>query len=234
MTYMEIPSKNVYEILKEKGVESIHHANSVITSCQFLRKGFLMSRGTIDRNKLFQTTQKSDKIDQELGVWFDIFADSVDIHHRAKRSNVYGPVLFELDVEIIKKAYTGRIWVTKCNPTKWDKNTEHEDRWFTSTKDLEANFNYGTFDQMIVFRHCGGELSFKKYLKKIVIDEPKLKSKTYEIDYFSMAYGAISLSMTEGGIAAPIEKRICKSTCTCIDEYRSDLVNAEKMFRPKI
>jgi len=35
-----------------------------------------------------------------------------------------------------------------------------DDRWFRSVKEIVDDFNYGTFDQMIVFRHCGGELHF--------------------------------------------------------------------------
>ncbi len=233
---MEIPSRRVFEILKDKGIEYIHHANSVITSCQFLRKQSLMSRGTIDRAGLFQTEQKSDRIDKNLGIWFDIFADSVDIHDRAKRANLYGPVLFELDVELIANAYTGRVWITKCNPTKWDRNRKPEKRWFSSAEDLEENFRDGTFDHTIVFRHCGGELPIKKYLNKIILDDPMLvlETKKYDIDYFSMAYGAISLAMTEGGIDVPIEKRKCPSNCSCIEDYNDGTIDASKMFRPRI
>ena len=234
---MEIPSPKVFKILKDKGVETIHHANSVITSCQFLRKTSLMSRGTIDRVGLFQTDQKSDRTDKQYGVWFDIFVDSVDIHRRAKRANLYGPVLFELDIELIRHAYTGRVWVTKCNPIKWSKNKKHEKRWFTSAEDLEENFSYGTFDQMIVFRHCGGELPIKKYLKRIILDDPQLKlnKSDININYFSMAYGALSLSITEGRIDIPIEKRKCSIDCSCIKDYRKeDSINVIKMFWPKI
>jgi len=111
---MEMSSKKVYNILTEKGVTQLHHANSVITACQFLREGSLISRGTVDRNGWFQTPQESDSIDKNLSLWFDVFVDTVDIHDRAKRKNVYGPVLFVLDVAIIKKAYTGCVWVTSA------------------------------------------------------------------------------------------------------------------------
>lgn len=231
---MEMPSKRVYEILKDKGVSSLHHANSVITSCQFLRKGSLMSRGTVDRLGLFQTSQKSDRIDKNYGIWFDVFADSVDIHKRASRANAYGPVLFELDLAIIKNAYTGRVWVTKCNPTKWSRIINHEKRWFTSAQDLEENFSYGTFDQMIVFRHCGGELPIGDHLKKIILDDPRFETEKYEIDYFSMAYGALKLATTEGGIKTPIEKRECVAGCSCLDDYNSGIVDPVTMFSPKL
>lgn len=230
---MEIPSRKVYEILKSKGVDHIYHANSVITSCQFLRRGALLSRGTIARSGLYQSAQKSDETDKKLGIWFDVFADSDDIHYRAKRANAYGSVLFVLDVELIAKAYTGKVWVTKLNPTKWN-GKPHKERWFVSQKDLEDNFVRGRFDHMIVFRHCGGELPIKKHLKKIIVDDPRLASKPSKIDYYSMAYGALQLSMTEGQISAPIVKRKCPNGCTCQVEYSANLDRSKEMYAPKI
>jgi hypothetical protein len=116
---MEIPSKHVYEALRDVGVTSLYHANSVVTATQFLRHNALLSRGTVERNGWIQTPQQSDSQDKRYGIWFDVFMDSVDIHNRARRANAYGPVLFEFDLEIIQRTYTGRIWVTKLNPTKW-------------------------------------------------------------------------------------------------------------------
>jgi hypothetical protein len=115
---MEIPSKDVFDVLAEKGVDSIHHVNNVMTACQFLRTGSLLSRGTALRRGLYQTPQTSDPLDKSFGIWFDVFTDSVDIHNRASRANVYGPVLFVFDAALIKRTYTGRVWVTKLNPTK--------------------------------------------------------------------------------------------------------------------
>ena len=229
---MEISSKRVYEVLRSKGVDCIYHANSVITSCQFLRKGALLSRGTVERSGLYQTKQMSDDADKNLGIWFDVFADSVDIHARAKKANVYGPVLFVLDVELISKAYTGKVWVTKLNPTKWYAK-KHEERWFVSPIDLEETFVTGRFDQMIVFRHCGGELPITKYLKKIILDDPNLVTAS-KIDYYSMAYGALKLAMTEGDISIPVSKRKCPRNCTCHDEYENDLERSKTMYVPRI
>lgn len=229
---MEIPSKQVYEVLKYKGIESIYHANSVITACQFLRSGSLMSRGTVERKGLYQTPQVSDPTDKKKGIWFDIFTDSVDIHDRAKRANFYGPVLFALDLQIIKKSYTGMVWVTKLNPMKWG-HKRHNRRYFTSKKDLKDNFLYGQFDHMIVFRHCGGELPFKKYLRKIILDDPSIESRS-GIDYYSMAYGAIRLAMTDGGINAKITKRECRSSCRCRSDYETKRRRAKELFLPGI
>lgn len=229
---MDISSKKVYAALTDKGVKNIYHANSVITACQFLRNGSLMSRGTINRNGFFQTKQTSDDIDKKYGIWFDVFADSVDIHDRASRANAYGPATFVLDIKLILKASTGRIWVTKLNPTKWEDKSRDE-RWFSSVEDLKANFVKGRFDQMIVFRHCGGELPFNHYLKKIILDDPMVKTKNGEVDYYSMAFGALRLSMAEGRTDVPMHKRVCTEKCTCVAEYEGNLTRTREMYWPK-
>jgi len=229
---MDIPSKHVYEALHEEGIEEIHHANSVITACQFLRAKSLMSRGTVERLGITQTPQKSDDIDKRYGIWFDVFADSVDIHDRASRANAYGPVMFVFDAKIIEKTYTGRIWVTKLNPTKWSGKADN-DRWFQGKDDLEENLVKGQFDQMLVLRHCGGELPFKSYLKKIILDDPKLKTHD-GVNIYSMAVGALRLAMQDSGLDIPIERRVCKPRCTCAQHWRADDERLFQMFDPKL
>ncbi len=227
---MQIPSKTVYQVLADNGITEIHHANSVLTACQFLRAGALLSRGSVERAGMFQTMQSSDVIDKKWSVWFDVFTDSVDIHNRARRENVYGPALFVLDSAIIKEAYTGGVWVTKQNPTKWD-GTKHEERWFTSAKDLRKNFVKGRFDQMVVFRHSGGELPFDDYLKEIVLDDPEVKSRG-QLDLHSMAKGALLLARTEGGKNVKIRKRKCRGGCNCVANYKADKNRVLEMFLP--
>jgi hypothetical protein len=231
---MEIAFEKVFEILKEKDVHTIFHANSVITSCQFLRKGALLSRGDIDRKKLYQTPQKSDALDKIYSIWFDVFTDSVDIHERANRANLYGPVLFVLDTDSIRNSYTGNVWVTKLNPTKWNGKS-HEQRWFTSPEDLRENFVRGRFDQMIVFRHCGGELYLRECLKEIVLDDPQLINEKIDINYYSMAYGALVLAMTEGNFNINIiKRRMCQNYCLCTNDYRSNYEKSRDMYLPTI
>jgi hypothetical protein len=228
---MHIPSKHVYEVLESKGVDSVHHANSLITACQFLRQKSLLSRGSVDRRGIKQTAQSSDVTDKRMSVWFDVFTDSVDIHRRAGRSNVYGPVMLELDAKIIANTYTGRVWLTKLNPTKWADKSDAQ-RWFQDKADLEENFTKGTFDQMIVFRHVGGELPFKSYLKRIVLDDPGMENDD-GVDYFSMAVGALRLAMSDAGLDVPIDKRACAATCTCRAEYAANEERVKTMFDPK-
>ena len=229
---MDIPSKHVLKALQEKGISEIHHSNSVATACQFLRSKSLMSRGTVERLGVKQTPQSSDAIDKRYGIWFDVFADSVDIHARAKRANAYGPVLFVVDSSILEKTITGRVWVTKINPTKWADKADKE-RWFQKKEELETGLVKGTFDQMLVFRHSGGELPFKSCLKKLVVDDPVLKTDE-GVDLFSMAVGSLRLAMSDAGLDIPIERRICADQCTCKNSYAKNSKHTLSMFDAKI
>lgn len=227
---MDLNSTTVFKVLDASDVDCIHHANSVITACHFLRKGALLSRGTVERYGLYQTSQISDDTDKSVGIWFDVFTDSVDIHSRAGKRNIYGPVLFVLDSKLIKKSHTGRVWVTKCNPIDWG-TVPREDHWFENTAELKDGFQKGKFAQMVVFRHCGGELHFGTYLKEIILDDPQQKTSK-GIDCYSMGYGALSLAMTEGGINVPIKRRKCKRNCKCLVEYAADPAKVHEMFYP--
>lgn len=228
---MDLPSSTVWDVLADKGVEKLHHANSVLTSCQFLRQKALLSRGVVERSGLKQTAQTSDTVDRRYSLWFDVFADGVDIHDRASRINQYGPVVFVLDTEALRDIPTGRIWVTKLNPTKW-KGVPREERWFQSRKDLEDNFVYGTFDQMIVFRHCGGLLPIEDCLKEIIIDD--LDQSVGGYDLASTAFGALTLAMSDSGLEVPIVKRDCVAACTCRRHYtrKSNEHRTIEMFFP--
>jgi len=229
---MDLPSVRVHDALVAKGVENIHHANTVLTACQFLRVKALLSRGTVESRGLKQTPQHSDKLDKRNSIWFDVFTDLVDIHERASTENHYGPVLFVLDLSLIERAYTGRIWLTKLNPTKW-KGKSRQERWFQSSEDLNDNFSYGTFNHMMVFRHCGGELPFRGFLKEIILDDPEMDTEE-EADLFSAAYGALRLAMTDSGLDIPIRKRECATGCRCKRNYRRDTEGTYERFIPEI
>lgn len=227
---MDIPSKHVFETLHSRGVEELHHANSVATACQFIRAKSLLSRGSVERLGLRQTAQSSDDLDRRYSIWFDVFLDSVDIHERASRANVYGPVLFVFDLAILHKNQTGRIWVTKQNPTKWAGKSQ-EDRWFQGREDLEENFVKGQFDQMVVLRHSGGALPFGKHLRKIVLDDPKRETAD-DVDFYSMAVGALRLAMQDASIDVPIERRKCSQSCACEENWGASEKRLFTMFDP--
>ena len=229
---MDLPSKHVHSVLVDAGVTDIYHANSVTTACHFLKLKSLLSRGSTERRGLRQTGQSSDEIDKRHGLWVDVFADSVDIHERASKRNRYGPVVLRFDVGIIEKTYTGRIWVAKLNPTKWS-GTKRDERWFQTKADLDSNFTLGTFDHMLVFRHCGGELPFAGFLQEVIIDDPKMKTAD-GADLFSIAYGAVRLALSETRLNVPISKRECASRCKCKSEYKAAEEATHEMFVPDV
>lgn len=227
-----IQSKKFMEALSLKGINEVFHANSVATACLFIRKQALLSRGSVELRGYLQTPQKSDKADRQYSIWFDVFVDSTDIHERAGRHNEYGPVTFVFDTSIIEKTYTGRVWATKINPIYWAGKQEHQ-RWFQDIYEVEVGFTKGRFEHMIVLRHCGGELPFESYLKKIILDDPKSKNDD-DIQFYSMAYGALRSAMNESRIKIPIERRECSTRCRCKIFYRNDSVKTNLMFDPFI
>lgn len=228
---MDIPSRQVHRILTDNGADELHHANSVVTACHFLRSKSLMSRGSVERLGWGQTPQNSDAEDRRYSLWFDVFLDSVDIHARASRANVYGPVLFVFDTDILRSNATGRLWVTKLNPTKWEDTTD-KDRWFQNRRELREGFIGGEFNQSIVLRHCGGALPFDGYIRKIVVDDPQQEDQN-GVDYFSMAVGALRYAMQLSGLNVEIERRECVRHCAC-SNYWANRRRLSSMYAPML
>lgn len=228
---MELPADKVYKVLSSMGVDALYHANSVLTASHFLSAGALLSRGSTERLGKGMTEQSSDSIDQQRSLWFDVFMDTVDIHARIAGLNHYGPVSLCLDSEIIAQPEAGNIWITKLNPTKWNKRS-HKDRWFTSISELRRDFQPGTFDHMIVVRHSGGQLCIGKFLKRVTLDNPKLVWG--DVDYLNIGRGALRLAMTQGGFNhIRIKTRSCNSDCKCVRQYRNDVSLVKQMFEPR-
>lgn len=230
---MDLPSTRVHEVLVSKGVRRLYHANTVLTSSHFIRDKSLLSRGTAAIRRLKQTPQYSDRLDKRYSVWFDVFADSVDIHSRARTANRYGPVTFKFDVALIAESYTGGVWVTKLNPTKWTGKSR-EKRWFQSIGDLEDNFEYGTFDHMIVFRHCGGVLPFSSFLQLILLDDPDMVTEDEGADLFSLGFGALRLAMSDADLDVTIRRRPCAAGCACKHAYQLDPTGTHAKFFPAL
>ena len=227
---MELNAIQTYEMLKSCGVDYLHHANSVQTSCSFLRSGFIMSRGIVERRGLRQTPQNSDIIDRQYGIWFDVFSDSVDIHDRAQRRNLYGPVLFKIKLEILVSQNMPPVWITKKNPTKWINGEPISNRWYTSIDELRALFIKGQFDQMIVFRHIGGLLPIAGYVEDLILDDPN--HNYYGLNFYDLSAGALFGAAMESGIFIRISKRQCSLQCRCRAEYAADSNIVIKYFFP--
>ena len=201
---------DVYEILNQKGIKHLYHANSIITSTSLLKLNGLASRKLVEESGLPQTNQYTDLSDKALGVWGDIFLDTVDIHKRASRSNHYGPVLFALNSEILKSADI--VLITKSNPSKWQTHTPNDQRYFTTYDELKEGCSIGNFDHMITLRTQHGLLQFDNYLEHIVIDDPvSFDSPSNE---FRQANDTIS-KLTKISII----RRQCPQWCKCKTSY---------------
>lgn len=105
-------NETIKQILIEKGITHLYHANSVATASTFLENGGVFSRGAAEDRGLYQTSQETDDTDRDVDVFYDIFFDSVDIHQRIKKLNHYGPVLFVYSIDLIDTLPQGSIKIT--------------------------------------------------------------------------------------------------------------------------
>lgn len=216
----DLDSRLVGEVLKNGiGVNYLYHSNSVQTACTFLRCSGLLSRGAVEEKGLKQTWQKSDDTDKEFGVWYDIFLDDCDIHHRTKKINYYGPVLFVFNLAILQRSNLPNVRVTKSNPQSWDEHQIEGDRYFVDLQEIENYYSYGTFAQMLTFRQTKDILLFEDYLEEVILDDPCREINGQ--DAFSQALQALKEAATIGQVNVEINKRKCSSDCECNIVYNN-------------
>ncbi|MBJ6146145.1 hypothetical protein [Hymenobacter sp. BT559] len=220
---MELSSKDVVALMREKGVEYLYHANTVRTTCTFFRTGHLLARGSVHERSLDQTTQPSDRLDRKLGIWYDLFFDSCDIHARSSNYNKYGPVLLCFDLSLLEQDWAPTVWMTKDNPIRWSTDTPSNERWFNSFEELQTRYDRYAFQQHCVLRNVGGSVRMLPYLKKIVLDNPKrARPNAASVDRFSEAVGALNNALRAGGLfekGITFNNRPC--TCGCVSSYAS-------------
>ena len=203
----------VKEILIRKGVNHLYHANSVLTSLTYLHNGGLISRETVEKFSLPQTPQSSDETDKDLGIYNDIFFDSVDIHERKGDVNHYGPITFVYNINVLNELGNYDICVTKDNPVRWECSTPICDRYFQNQYELDDRFVRGTFSQHITIREISVPLDFK-HLEKIIIDNPKTN-----YDMLTNAIAAMQEAIDINNIETVIEVRNCLTDCNCDCTY---------------
>jgi len=229
---MELDAREVLRVLREKEISRLYHANSVRTSCSFLRQAKLLSRGTLVELGLPQTPQRTDQLDRSFGLWYDVFLDTVDIHYRARRRNNYGPVLFEFNMEIFEQEWLAYVWITKSNPINWNQDTEYSDRYYQTIDEFSEGFSYGDFDKLFVFRSIGGVLRLRPYLNRILID--RSLREINGVRAYDQAVGALKASAVAGGLLEiEISPHECQENCNCIDQY-NDMSGQvfENFFKP--
>lgn len=218
-----LEGKAVHDVLSERRVKFLFHANTATTACAFLKLGGLASRQRVEKEGLKQTSQYTDALDRMFGIWNDVFTDGVDIHERGGRvkgPNHYGPVLFKLPKEVLLDLPPGtEVMVAKRNPSKWNKGESQDERYFSDAEELAAGYKLGQFDQHVIFRCAGGLLRFPERRVAILLDDPTREVVKGESAYSSV-HRKLRAAAHGGGIELNCARRECQPGCKCIEKYR--------------
>ncbi|MEW6552246.1 MAG: hypothetical protein AB1389_08985 [Campylobacterota bacterium] len=215
---MKLNNLELYELLKEKGIDTFFHANTLTTSLTYFENNGLMSRGLVESKGLHQTTQSSDDIDKKHDVWNDIFIDIVDLHGHFQRQNLYGPILFKFSIEFLKDDVFD-IYVTKNNPIYWKDSDKEEDKYFQNVEELKTRWDeYSIHRKMFTIKNTSTPILFK-YLKEILLDDPKVQIEKESI-VFSEKLGEELKKVIDTGIISQnlFKWRDC-SSCFCKKNY---------------
>ncbi|MED0671730.1 hypothetical protein P4S95_16255 [Aneurinibacillus aneurinilyticus] len=218
---MEINKQEFKSFLSDIGVTHLHHANTVLTACSFIKCGGLLSRGAVEHLGLKQTPQDSDDIDKQFGVWDDIFLDSVDLHDLFPRQNLYGPVVFKFSLDVLDHEELPVIWITKDNPIRWTKEQSPEQRYFKDITELKDSYSLGSYQEMITLRSTHSPLPFSPFLEEIILDNPGLAVS--DVSLFKEAGNILKQALKESDFDyshVKLTTRKCKkSPCYCRDNY---------------
>lgn len=160
----------IKEILLEKGVKYLYHANTVETSLSFLKNGGLLSRGFCEDMGFPQTSQDTDETDKYYNIYNDIFFDSKEIQFITGIS-YYGPVLFVYNIDVLDSVKEGNIRITKLNPIRWKKTDSDSKHYFNELNELRSDFAPEQFGQHITLLNQRVPLSFD-FLNKIIFSNP--------------------------------------------------------------
>jgi len=240
-----LSSNILFSILKEKGVEYLYHANTVLTSLTFIENQALLSRAYVTNNGLVQTPQKSDKEDKAYKIWDDVFLDGLDLHKKYLRPNDYGPVLFVIKLDLLLSQSIPTVLITKNNPWYWNLTDSLDDRYYSSIDDVNRDYLNGTtIDSRIMFTFRMPETAIKlnKYLEFIGIDRPpiivELKSRRQK-NIGDFALEKITEAAKKNGLGhIPIVHRHISGIfdgCACYrnytDLYETNFAEFKKRFK---
>ena len=208
-------SSEVKQVLREKGVKYLYHANSVLTSISYLENGGLMSREYVEECDYPQTPQVTDDTDKEFEIYNDIFLDSVDVHALSKNVNFYGPVLFVYSIDVLDEVSDYDICVTRTNAIYWsEKNTPANERYYNNINELKRGFTKGNFGQSITIRNISRPLSFR-HLAKVILEDPGEDNQ----DYLNRAFDRLNSLLDSVGKEDILEIRQCENDCRCLGTY---------------
>lgn len=231
---MRLDNNKLHALFKEKDINFLYHANTVSTSITYFQQNGLLSRGAVERLGLSQTEQSSDELDKIVNVWNDIFIDTVDLHGYFPRQNLYGPILFEFNVDLVKNE-DFEIWVTKNNPIYWNKNTSDKEKYFESVDELREKWHTVERQRkMTTIRNNKSPILFE-YINKIIVDDPRVKIIEENIHLFNEARKSIK-EVVDGNISIrnKFTTRTC-SNCFCTQNYMNDVSveNLKRLFLHK-
>lgn len=227
---ININPKELYEFLKNNGISHLYHANTVTTSCTFIRQGGLLSRGAVESKKLLQTPQDSDTIDKKYNVWNDIFLDVLDLHKFFPRENYYGPVCFVLKSELLLDNNLPNLSITANNPIYWSENNDSLN-YINSLEDYINNFetsckNKIIQQKMITIHSNNWLLPFNPYLVNIILDNP------YIDNFYDKAYNKLSNELINNNLNKSLLKERHCTNCFCSKNYKNKYTHddLEKLF----
>jgi len=168
---MQLNNQELFELLTEKEIHYVYHANTVATTITYIQRQGLLSRGAVEDLGLYQTPQGSDVRDKVMNVFNDVFVDTTDLHTYFSRQNYYGPVLFKLTTDFITAEDFG-IWVTKNNPQYWNDGMQDTDKYFVSVQELRERWDdYERQRKMITIRNNTVPILFP-YISEVIVDNP--------------------------------------------------------------
>ncbi|WP_127137999.1 hypothetical protein [Flagellimonas oceanensis] len=215
---MRLNNKELFELLSEKGIHHLYHANTVRTSRTFIEQGGLLSRGAVESKGLEQTPQSSDEIDKIFEVWNDVFLDTVDLHTYFNRQNYYGPVLFKLTTEFLNELDI-EIWVTKDNPINWNQEMTTEEKYFSSLAELKKNWDsYARQRKMTTIKN-NTEPILLDYVEEVIYDNPGVMNEETGVVFFNQGMADLKESLkVNPPFKNKFKTRNC-SGCFCRSNY---------------
>jgi hypothetical protein len=219
-----LQGREIYEVLKQIGVTHLHQANSVLTSCTYLQQGGIVSRGFAEDHGLQQSTQPTDELDKKYAIWHTIFVPHVDIHDRqgqTKAPNLFGPVLFVLDLDVLLRLPAGsEVRVTKRSPAYWYDTEPDSARWFQTAEEVAQNLSSNDLHKMLALQIPSGKLDFPKRQARIILDDPQRQLPS-GANAFAHAESRLRKAATQGKVEVSIERRKCPMDCICPSKYSS-------------
>lgn len=170
------------KFLRERGFSTLCHVNTAATALTFLKNGGLLSRKYVEEHPTtcFQTSQDSDRLDRNFGIFNDIFFDAEDIwNHCGMKYCYYGPITFYYDVKILSKF--SNIYVSKENPVHWNSGCL-SDNCFVGIDELKCSILNSSYSWPIanhIMLHNQEILNFGNDLKKILLWCPDVNIAGY-------------------------------------------------------